>query len=78
MKSRGIENNSQHLRFREREIGFLIITNCDYHLEHPFLFETLNALRTSMEALYARLTPHKMNKQLYIRDSLTGLCAMER
>ena len=38
------------LHFREREIGFLIITNCDYLLEHQFLFETLNALQTSMEA----------------------------
>ena len=64
------------LHFREREIGFLIITNCDYLLEHQFLFETLNALQTSMEALYARLTLRKMNKQLsqlYIHDSLTGL-----
>ena len=47
-----------------------------YLLEHQFLFETLNALQTSMEALYARLTLRKMNKQLsqlYIHDSLTGL-----
>ena len=64
------------LHFREREIGFLSITNCDYLLEHQFLFETLNALQASIEALYARLTLRKMNKQLsqlYIHDSLTGL-----
>nr|WP_295278731.1 GGDEF domain-containing protein [uncultured Blautia sp.] len=64
------------LHFREREIGYLILENCDYLLEHQFLFETLNSLRTSIEALYARLILRKINKQLsqlYIHDSLTGL-----
>ena len=64
------------LHFREREIGYLILENCDYLLEHQFLFETLNSLRTAIEALYARLILRKMNKQLsqlYIHDSLTGL-----
>ena len=64
------------LHFREREIGYLILENCDYLLEHQFLFEMLNSLRTSIEALYARLILRKINKQLsqlYIHDSLTGL-----
>ena len=64
------------LHFREREIGYMILENCDYLLEHQFLFETLNSLRTAIEALYARLILRKMNKQLsqlYIHDSLTGL-----
>lgn len=64
------------LHFREREVGYLILENCDYLLEHQFLFETMNSLQTSIEALYARLMLRKMNKQLsqlYIHDSLTGL-----
>ena len=64
------------VHFREREIGYLILENCDYLLEHQFLFEMLNTFRTSMEALYGKLILRKKNKQLsqlYIHDSLTGL-----
>lgn len=64
------------VHFREREVGYLILENCDYLLDHQFLFEMLNTFRTSMEALYGRLILRKKNKQLsqlYIHDSLTGL-----
>lgn len=64
------------IHFREREVGYLILENCDYLLDHQFLFEMLNTFRTSMEALYGRLILRKKNKQLsqlYIHDSLTGL-----
>ena len=64
------------VHFREREVGYLILENCDYLLEHQFLFEMLNTFRTAVEALYGRLILHKKNKQLsqlYIHDSLTGL-----
>lgn len=64
------------VHFREREVGYLIMENCDYLLEHQFLFEMLNTFRTAVEALYGRLILHKKNKQLsqlYIHDSLTGL-----
>lgn len=64
------------VHFREREIGYLILENCDYLLDHQFLFETLNTFRTSIEALYGKLLMRKKNKQLsqlYIQDSLTGL-----
>ena len=64
------------VHFREREIGYLVLENCDYLLDHQFLFETLNTFRTSIEALYGKLIPRKKNKQLsqlYIHDSLTGL-----
>ena len=64
------------VHFREREIGYLILENCDYLLDHQFLFETLNTFRTAIEALYGKLLMRKKNKQLsqlYIHDSLTGL-----
>ena len=64
------------VHFRECEIGYLVLENCDYLLDHQFLFETLNTFRTSIEALYGKLILRKKNKQLsqlYIHDSLTGL-----
>ncbi|MBU5480491.1 GGDEF domain-containing protein [Blautia sp. MSJ-19] len=64
------------VHFREREIGYLVLKNCDYLVEHQFLFKTLNTFRTSIEALYGKLILRKKNKQLsqlYIHDSLTGL-----
>ena len=63
------------VHFREREVGYLILENCDYLLSHQFLFEMLNTFRTSVEALYGRLILRKKNRQLsqlYIHDSLTG------
>ena len=63
------------VHFREREIGYLVLENCDYLLDHQFLFETLNTFRTSIEALYGKLILRKKNRQLsqlYIHDSLTG------
>ena len=64
------------VHFREREIGYLILENCDYLTEHQFLFETLRTFVTAIEALYGKLILRKKNKQLsqlYIHDSLTGL-----
>ncbi|SCI28654.1 Probable diguanylate cyclase AdrA [uncultured Ruminococcus sp.] len=64
------------VHFRKREIGYLVLENCDYLLTHQFLFETLNTFRTSIEALYGKLILQKKNRQLsqlYIHDSLTGL-----
>ena len=64
------------VHFREREIGYLVLENCDYLLTHQFLFETLNTFRTAIEALYGKLILRKKNKQLsqlYIHDSFTGL-----
>ena len=52
------------VHFREREIGYLILENCDYLLDHQFLFETLNTFRTAIEALYGKLLMRKKNKQL--------------
>lgn len=64
------------MHFREREIGYLILENCDYLTEHQFLFETLRTFVTAIEALYGKLILRKKTKQLsqlYIHDSLTGL-----
>ena len=64
------------LHFREREVGYVVLQNCDYLLEHQFLFKMLNSFRTALESLYNKLVLCKKNKQLsqlYIHDSLTGL-----
>ena len=68
------------VHFREREIGYLVLENCDYLLDHQFLFETLNTFRTSIEALYGKLILRKKNKQLsqlYIHDSSTTVWLMK-
>ena len=64
------------VHFREREIGYLILENCDYLTKHQFLFETLSTFGTAIEALYGKLILRKKAKQLsqlYIHDPLTGL-----
>ena len=64
------------LHFREREVGYVVLQNCDYFLDHQFLFKMLNSFRTALESLYNKLVLCKKNKQLsqlYIHDSLTGL-----
>lgn len=64
------------LHFREREVGYVVLQNCDYLLDHQFLFKMLNSFRTALESLYNKLVLCKKNKQLsqlYIHDSLTGL-----
>lgn len=64
------------IHFREREIGYLVLENCDFLLNHQFLFETLNTFCTAIEALYNKLILRKKNNQLsqlYLQDSLTGL-----
>ena len=64
------------LHFREREVDYVVLQNCDYLLDHQFLFKMLNSFRTALESLYNKLVLCKKNKQLsqlYIHDSLTGL-----
>lgn len=64
------------LHFREREIGYLVLENCDFLTKHQFLFETLKTFGTAIESLYGKLILEKKTRQLsnlYIHDSLTGL-----
>ena len=64
------------VHFREREIGYLVLENCDYLTKHQFLFETLKTFGTAIESLYGKLILEKKTRQLsnlYIHDSLTGL-----
>ena len=64
------------LHFRDREVGYVVVSNCDYMLENQFLFETLNIYMESLEYLYRKLRLRKANEKLsrlYVRDSLTGL-----
>ena len=64
------------VHFREREIGYLVLENCDFLTKHQFLFETLKTFGTAIESLYGKLILEKKTRQLsnlYIHDSLTGL-----
>lgn len=64
------------IHFREREIGYLVLSDCDYMLENQFLFETLNTFTESLEYLYGKIVLRRANnklEKLYILDSLTGL-----
>lgn len=64
------------IHFREREIGYLVLSDCDYMLENQFLFETLNTFTESLEYLYGKIVLRRANnklEKLYILDPLTGL-----
>ena len=37
------------IHFREREVGYLVLSDCDYMLENQFLFEALNTFTESLE-----------------------------
>ncbi len=64
------------LHFRDREVGYVVMKNCDYLMDTQMLFEVLNAFQETMENMYQRMILSKMNQELsllYICDSLTGL-----
>jgi diguanylate cyclase (GGDEF)-like protein len=64
------------LHFRDREVGYVVIKNCEYLLCNQMLFEMLEAFQETMENVYQRRILRKMNQELsslYICDSLTGL-----
>lgn len=64
------------IHFREREVGYIVLSDCDYMLENQFVFESLNAFTESLEYLYGKIVLRRANNKLsklYILDSLTGL-----
>lgn len=64
------------LHFRDREVGYMVLKNCDYMMDAQMLFEVVNVLMEAMENLHNRMTLNRMNQELsmlYVRDSLTGL-----
>lgn len=64
------------LHFREREIGYVVLKECDYILVNHFLFEAISTFTEALEYLYNNLVLKRMNERLsllYITDSLTGL-----
>ena len=63
------------VHFRDREVGYMILKNCDYLLSQK-IFEALNVIEESMETMYNHIILSGMNRELsrlYIRDSLTGM-----
>lgn len=64
------------LHFRDQEVGYTVMKNCDYIMNSQLIFEILTMFQETMENIYHRMILDKMNEelsQLYIRDSLTGL-----
>lgn len=64
------------LHFREREIGYTVIKNCDHLMDSQMLYEVLNVFLETMENMYHRMVLARMNdklSKLYVHDSLTGI-----
>lgn len=64
------------IHFREREIGYIVLTDCDYLLENQFLYAVLGTFSSALEHLYGKLILQRANQKLstlYVMDSLTGL-----
>lgn len=64
------------IHFREREIGYIVLTDCDYILENQFLYAVLGTFSAALEHLYGKLVLQRANQKLstlYVMDSLTGL-----
>lgn len=64
------------LHFRDREVGYFILKNCEYMMETRMIYEVLNMFLETMENLHHRMILSRMNQELselYLKDSLTGL-----
>lgn len=64
------------LHFRDREVGYLVMKNCDYILDNQLFFELTSTLKEAMEYFYNHAVLSRMNQELsmlYMVDSLTGL-----
>lgn len=48
------------IHFREREVGYLVLSDCDYMLENQFLFEALNTFTESLEYLYGKIVHFRL------------------
>lgn len=63
------------LHLRDREIGYMILKNCDHLMDSQMLYEVLNVFLETVQNMYHRMVLARMNDKLsnlYIRDSLTG------
>lgn len=64
------------IHFRDREVGYLVLGNCDYMIDNQFVFESLSAFSEALEYLHGKIVLRRANNKLsklYILDSLTGL-----
>lgn len=64
------------IHFREREVGYLVLGNCDYMLDNQFVFASLSTFSEALEYLHGKIVLRRANNKLsklYILDSLTGL-----
>ncbi len=64
------------LHFQKYTVGYFVIRNGIYVMEHQYLYEILNTLITAMENLHRKERTEYMNKvlsELYIKDAMTGL-----
>lgn len=64
------------LHFQKYTVGYFVIRNGIYVMEHQYLYEILNTVTTAMENLHRKERTEYMNKvlsELYIKDAMTGL-----
>lgn len=64
------------VHFRDREMGYIVLRNCDDLMNGQMIFEVLNVFLEAMENMYHRSILSRMNQELamlYMMDSLTGL-----
>ncbi len=64
------------VHFRDREIGYMVLKNCDDLMNGQMIFEVLNVFLEAMENMYHRSILSRMNQELsmlYMMDSMTGL-----
>ena len=63
------------LHFRDQEVGYIVMKNCDEIMDNQTVFEILNVFQDSMEYMYHHIILNRMNRELsklYMMDSLTG------
>lgn len=64
------------LHFRDQEVGYVVMENCNYMMDNQIVFEIMSVLQESMENMYHRLLLRRINdelSELSMLDSLTGL-----
>lgn len=64
------------LHFRDQEVGYIAMKNCDEAMDNQSVFGILSVFQESMGYMYHHIILNRMNQELsklYIMDSLTGV-----
>lgn len=64
------------LHFRDRQVGYIAVSNWNYASNAQLWFECVNVLQEAMEQVHHRVVLDRLNAELsnlYLKDTLTGL-----